>query len=239
MLLRDAVLLRPRSARADSIACIRTLNPQPKIIQPENIPASGPSLLVMNHYTRAGFQAWWIAMGISAVVPTDIHWLMTSAWTFSENKYLQNFTPATRWFFSRVTRVYGFTTTPPMPPDPDHVEERARSVRQVLTFARESDQPVIGIAPEGSDQPGGILGTPPPGVGRFIKQLAKHCKRIIPIGVYEDDNRLNISFGEPFELEITANHAADQIDRDVSRQVMCAIAKQLPASLRGAYDQYA
>jgi hypothetical protein len=189
----------------------------------------------MNHYSRPGFQAWWIALGISAAVPFEIHWLMTAAWTFPDNNFLQTFTPLTYWLFSRVAQVYGFTTTPPMPPDPSQIQERARSVRRVLKYAREAEEPVIAIAPEGRDYPGGVLGSPSPGVGRFITQLAKQCQRITPIGVYEDDENLWISFGPAFELEMPPKCSPDDLDQEISRQVMQAIAQQLPQRLRGKY----
>ena len=160
---------------------------------------------------------------------------MTAAWTFPDNKFLQNFTPLTYWLFSRVARVYGFTTTPPMPPDPSQVEARASSVRRVLKYARVEEASVIAIAPEGQDHPGGVLGVPSSGVGRFIAQLAKYCQRITPIGVYEDDKSLCINFGHSFELDISPKLPADEFDVHISQQVMIAIACQLPESLRGKY----
>lgn len=235
-LLRDAVLLRSRSALADSIACVGILDHQPRILNSINIPETGPCLLATNHYSRPGFHAWWIALGINAVIPVEVHWLMTAAWTFPESRLLQTFTPLTYWLFDRVARVYGFTTTAPMPPDPNQVEERARSVRKVLKFARESARPVIAIAPEGRDDPDGILGPPPAGMGRFIHQLAKHCQRIVPVGVYEDDRGLCICFGPAFELDPQPALSADLLDRRISGQVMRAIARQLPAGLRGEYE---
>ena len=160
---------------------------------------------------------------------------MTAAWTFPDNKFLQNFTPLTYWLFSRVARVYGFTTTPPMPPGPSQIEDRARSVRRILKFARETGEPVVAIAPEGQDHPGGILGIPPSGVGRFIAQLAKYCQRITPIGVYEEDQCLCLSFGPAFELDISQKLPADEFDFHISQQVMKTIASQLPEKLRGKY----
>lgn len=142
LLLRDALLQRQRSFRSDAIACVDLLPFTPKISNPENIPKSGPCLLVMNHYARPGFPAWWIALGISAAVPFEIHWMMTAAWT-----HMGPLEPVTRWLFPRLAGVYGFTTTPPMPPDPTEVEARARAVRQVLGYARGTQSPVIGLAP--------------------------------------------------------------------------------------------
>lgn len=185
----------------------------------------------MNHYARPGFPAWWIALGISAAVPVELHWVMTAAWT-----HLGPLEPVSRWLFPRLAAVYGFSTTPPMPPNPNEVETRARAVRQVLNFARATQSPVIGLAPEGRDNFQGVLGKPPQGAGRFIEHIVKYCQRIVPIGVYEDRERLCLSFGPPVELNIPPKISADQRDAIVSKKVMRAIARQLPETLRGEYD---
>jgi len=200
------------------------------MLQPSHIPARGPMLVVINHYSRPGFAAWWIALSISAALPMDVHWLMTSAWN-----HLGPLTPASRWLFPRLAQVYGFTPTPPMPPNPAETASRVQAVRQVLRVARRPGA-VIGLAPEGCDQPDGILGRPPPGSGRFIRQLAKTCHPILPVGFYEDRGGLCLQFGPPFELAPAAGGSQAAQDEDASRQVMAAIARQLPERLRGVYD---
>jgi len=229
-LLWDAILLRSRSFRADALQSIQPIATRLKILHKENIPSQGPCLLVMNHYSRPGFDAWWIALGISAVVPVEIHWMMTNAWT-----HAGILEPITRWLFPRLAQVYGFTTTPPMPPVPHDLDARAQAVRRVLEIASSPDT-LIGLAPEGRDHPGGILGPPPPGVGRFIHQLSKRCQRIIPIGVYEDADNLYLSFGPPFHLEAASRSTPAERDHHRIQQVMGLIASQLPPWLRGDYD---
>ena len=184
----------------------------------------------MNHYSRPGFDAWWIALGVSAVVPVEIHWMMTNAWN-----HLGLLAPVTRWLFPRLAQVYGFTTTPPMPPAPEDVGSRFRAVRRVIEEAR-SPGAVIGLVPEGRDYPDGILRQPPPGVGRFIHQLAKHCQRIVPIGVYEDAENLCLNFGPSYTLSIPSKLTAGARDYQVAQQVMQSVACQLPPHLRGDYD---
>jgi hypothetical protein len=77
--------------------------------------------LTINHYARPGFHAWWLALALSAVVPTDVHWIMTAAWTYSDGFRARTVTPLSRWLFGRIAQVYGFTSMPPMPPDPKDV----------------------------------------------------------------------------------------------------------------------
>ncbi|MBN1667114.1 MAG: 1-acyl-sn-glycerol-3-phosphate acyltransferase [Anaerolineales bacterium] len=229
-LLQAALLGQQRSFQADARACTSQLSPPPKIRSTENIPTQGPALLVTNHYARPGFLAWWIALAISAALPMEVHWMMTSGWTF-----LGPLDRPSRVLFTRVARVYGFTPTPPMPARPQEAEARARAVRRVLAYARASKQALVALAPEGRDQPGGILGPFPPGAGRFIQQLSQHCQPIIPIGVYEDEEALCLSFGPAFELQLPPGLNPGERDAQASQQVGQALAQQLPPELRGAY----
>ena len=225
----DAFLGRSRSFRADAVECIRLHNTPPKIFQRQHIPGSGPCLVVTNHYNRPGFDAWWIALGISAVVPVEIHWMMTSGWT-----HLGVLEPLTRWLFPHLAQTYGFTATPPMPPKPDETAERARAVQQVLRVARQPGT-VIGLAPEGRDHPDGVLQLPPSGSGRFIWQLSKHCRTIVPVGIFEDEGGLCLNFGDGFKLDMPPELSTRERDSWISRRVMRAIACQLPKRLRGIY----
>ena len=48
------------------------------------------------------------------------------------------------------------------------------AVRRLFAYARSTPNPILGLAPEGMDLPGGILGWPPPGGGRVMLQLARN-----------------------------------------------------------------
>jgi 1-acyl-sn-glycerol-3-phosphate acyltransferase len=228
----DATIQRPRSFRSDALKCIQLISARVKILHEENIPLKTPCVIVTNHYSRPGFPAWWIALGISAAVPVEVHWMMTSGWT-----HVGPLEPATRWLFPRLAQVYGFTSSPPMPPRDQDIDARAAAVRHILEAARSQDA-VIGLAPEGRDHPGGILGAPPAGVGRFIYRLSKHCQRITPVGVYEDADKLHFSFGPPFYLEAPLEQSQRERDQHVTQQVMRSIACQLPHGLRGMYKPH-
>jgi 1-acyl-sn-glycerol-3-phosphate acyltransferase len=228
-----ALRSQQRAFQVDARTCSERLSPPLKTINPQNIPTRGPALLVTNHYARSGFRAWWIALAISAVVPPEIHWMMTDAWAF-----LGPLAPLSHWVFVRVARVYGFTTTPPMPPQPRDASARALAVRRVLEVARASGA-VIALAPEGRDQPGGVLGPFPPGAGRFIEQIARHCQPIIPVGVYEDGESLCLCFGPPLLLDVGPGSSSLRRDQMIGRQVSEAIAGQLPPHLRtGAASEH-
>jgi len=120
---------------------------------------------------------------------------------------------------------------PPMPPRDFEVEARAESVRRALHRASEPGA-LLGLAPEGGDMPGGVLTPPPSGSGRFLRHLARRGLRFQPVGAYEDQGRLCLRFGDPFDLP---RALPEPIDDSASRRVMSAIAACLPKRLRGAY----
>jgi 1-acyl-sn-glycerol-3-phosphate acyltransferase len=239
-LIGSALVLRQRSFSEDCLEVVSGIQPPLEVLGAEHIPSQGPCLVTCNHYHRPGFAAWWIAVGVSSTVAArrapdanrDIHWLMTAAWTFPENRLRRILTPMTRWVFRRVARVYGFVPMPPMPPSRDEVEARARAVMQTLRLSRglAKEGGMIAIAPEGQDTTPGELGTPPEGAGEFIALLVQTGMPVLPVGLWEVDGRLRVSFGPLFIPHIPSERA--QRDKFVSEQVMGAIAKLLhPISL--------
>lgn len=199
----------------------------------EHIPASGACLVVCNHYHRPGFAAWWIAVSISAAIAAhrspeadpEVHWVMTAAWRYADWRG-QVLTPLTRRMFSRIARVYGFVTMPPMPPDPSEVEARAVAMRRCLHLARElaGSGGMLGLAPEGYDAPG-EFGNFPPGAGTFMALLVKAGLPLLPVGLGEREGRLAVSFGPLFWPEFPSERAL--VDREVAQQAIGAIATQL------------
>ena len=225
-----------RSFRADGQACIGRLKPPLRVLGAENIPQAGSCIITFNHYYRPGFQAWWTALAIATVVPVDIHFVMTGELTFPGKWYAPLGMAGSRWLLNRLSRIYGFTPMPPMPPRPKDVEARARSVRAALTYTKVHPQAILGLAPEGGDQPGGILTFPPSGVGRFILLLTRSGSGIIPVGAYEEEGTLCLHFGEMYELSLPDDLSVDEKDHVAAEIVMRAIARQLPLRLRGEFD---
>jgi len=231
-----ALALRPRSFARDAQVAVAGVHPGLEVLGGEYVPPRAPCLVACNHYSRPGFDAWWLALGIAAAVAArrtadadpEIHWVMTTAWTFPESRWRQRIlTPLTRWAFDRAARVYGFVTMPPMPPDPREVELRALAVLRTVRLARRAAREggMVGLAPEGRDAPGG-LGQPPVGAGEFIALLVRAGLPVLPVGVAEHGGRLRVSFGPLFTPDLPPGRA--ERDRAVARQVMAAIARQLP-----------
>jgi 1-acyl-sn-glycerol-3-phosphate acyltransferase len=223
-----------RCFRADAQTCVTRLRPALRVYGKEHIPGQGPCLLTINHYTRPGFRAWWIALALSASVPGDVHWVMTAAWTYPDLLRASTLTPVTRWLFRRLAMIYGFTAMPPMPPDPRDTAARAVAVRQVLAYVHKTPRPIVGLAPEGGDSPDGTLQLPPTGVGRFVLHLAQQGLALVPIGSFEQGGALCLRFGEPYRLAVSPHLSTTGRDREASEIVMSRIAQQLPSHLHGA-----
>jgi hypothetical protein len=226
-----------RSFAKDARLCVSLLEPPLQVLGLENIPSQGPCLVTSNHYAHPGFQAWWITLTISACLPFELHWVMTDAWRFEGRPFAAQLESLSRHLFRGIARAYDFTSMPPMPPREDEAERRAQAVRSLLRYARRHTCPAIGLAPEGYDISGGVLGLPPPGVGRLIVHLLPYTQHILPVAIYEDQGLLCLRFGEPYTPNIPADSKNDVVDHLVSDTIMCAIALLLPSHLRGEYSQ--
>jgi hypothetical protein len=224
-----------RSFRRDAQMCIELLEPPLRVMGEENIPKSGPCLITFNHYYRTGFSAWWMALALAATIPADVHFVMTGELTWPGKWYAPLGQAGSRWLLNRFSKIYGFTTMPPMPPRENDVAQRAHSVRETLSFAHQHPQAILGLAPEGGDQPGGVLNWPSPGAGRFILLLAEQGFPLLPAGLYEENGEFYLRFGEAYRLQIPGGLDPDDKDRAAARTAMTAIAAQLPRRLRGAF----
>ncbi len=224
-----------RSFRQDGRLCIERIKPPLRVYGEQNIPRTGPCLITFNHYYRPGFDAWWMALGIASLVPVEMHWVMTGELTFPGKWYAPIGMVVSRWLLKRISHVYGHTTMPPMPPRPKDVEARARSVRETIAYVRQHPQAVLGLAPEGGDQPGGVLNWPSSGAGRFVLLLADQGFSILPVGAFEENGEFCLSFGKSYLLQVPGGIQADEKDRKASEIVMKNIACLVPTRLRGQF----
>jgi hypothetical protein len=222
---------RQRSFRRDGQLCLECLTPPLRVLGAQHIPQGGPCLITFNHYYRPGFNAWWMALALAATLPVDIHFVMTGELTYPGKWYAPLGKAGSRWLLKRLSKIYGFTSMPPMPPREKDVTARARAVRKTLTFARQHPQTILGLAPEGSDQPDGLLSLPAPGAGRFVLLLAAQGFPILPVGIYEENGEFCLHFGPAYRLQIPRNLNPDGKDRHAAQTIMSAIAAQLPPHL--------
>jgi len=226
-----ALQRRPRSFREDSRRLIDRLSPPLRVDGALPDIAEGSWLVVVNHYARPGFRAWWIPMAISATLPREIGWVTTSTLTFPDRLRASTLTPASQWFLAHMADLYGFVAMPPMPPRPYEAVQRAHAVRRVLRKAGDPGA-LLGLAPEGGDMPGGVLAHPPAGSGRFLWHLARRGLRILPVGAFETHGRFCLRFGAPCDLP---SSLPPPVEESASHLVMSTLAACLPPHLRGAY----
>jgi 1-acyl-sn-glycerol-3-phosphate acyltransferase len=231
-IVRDLIFRRRRSFLRDAADLSQGID-RPRIA---GRPPAGPDplLFLVNHYSRPGFRAWWISIALGAAVGREIHWGMTSAWTFPDPIGSRLITPLTEWLLARIAYLYGFTLMPPMPPRPRDLAARADSVRRILRLARAS-RPWMAMAPEGLDSPDGRLMQPPAGAGRFIAHLAAAGYTLAPVGAYEEGDAFILNFGSAFRLPAFTPPDPDARERETVKIVMHSIAGLLPESLRGIY----
>jgi 1-acyl-sn-glycerol-3-phosphate acyltransferase len=225
-----------RSFADDARACLARLRPPLRVLGSEHMPVRGPCLITFNHYFRPGFRAWWMALALAAAVPQPIHFVMTAELTFPGRWYGPLGRAASRWLLGHFSRIYGFTTMPPMPPRPRDVAARALAVRRTLEFARRHPAAILGVAPEGGDNPpSGALARPAPGAGRFLLLLAALGHSLRPVGIYEEGGQLCLHFGPAYRLSIPAGLPPGARDRDAVGIAMRAVAALLPERLRGPF----
>lgn len=227
---------RRRSFARDARLAIKGITPAPQYLGLDNIPKHGPFLLLVNHYSRPGFFVLWGALAVSACLPGEPVWMMTRAWTSPGSWWDKPKRFLTSAFFTRLARMYGFITMPPMPPEPQDATERALSIRRLIQAARANPECIIALAPEGRDIPGGGLGEPPPGSGRLIAELFCILHHAIPVGIYEREGMLRVRFGKELHLLPMINeNSSKSIDQAVNSIVMTAISKLLPDEILQDY----
>jgi hypothetical protein len=233
--LLSAISGRKRSFQIDAVKLSSGMGVPLRINGSEFIPRGGPGLVVINHYSRKGLSILFPVVGLAAIVPVDMHWIMTGAWTFPGNPLRRPLRAISKWVFKRIAWVYGFTLTPPLPPEPADAPARTEAVRGVFQHIKANPTTLVALAPEGQDFPGGVLGELPPGAGKFMLELNRRLGCIHPVGIYEEDDSLRINFGPPFDLGSIINSGSGDLDEKVGRMMMERIATLLPDRLAGPY----
>ena len=218
-----------RRFKAHADTMVGGIQPPLQVLGEEYIPRDGPGVITVNHYSRPGFWTPWFPAAISAAVPAEIYWTMTSAWTYPGQRWGRLYRWLSSQVLARVARVYGFNSMPPMPPAPDEIGQRAAAVTRLMRYARANPRALIGLAPEGGDQPGGVLGMPPSGFGRLALALAGRGMPFYPVGAYEEEGCFYLRFGAPYRLEGGAE------DGWAVTHIMGRIAGCLPERLRGGF----
>ncbi len=231
-----AVLGQRRRFRAHAERMMGGEHPPLQVLGTENIPQNGPGVITMNHYFRPGFWPPWFAAAITVSVPVDIYWTMASALTFPGERLRKMKRWVSGLVLELVASIYGFNSMPPMPPEDNEIVQRAAAVSRLVRYIRANPNGLVAMAPEGGDQPEGVLNYPPKGFGRLAMALARSGMPFYPVGVWEEGNCFFLRFGAPYLLENRASpENPDEVDLWAARQVMLRIAECLPGRLQGIF----
>ena len=231
----DLLLGRPRSFLKDSRR-VMAANPYHRQVRGlENVPSEGPFVLVTNHYARRGLRTYHCAMFITTVIAERrplapaIRWVITSEWYGYRLGPIPIPVWLIRWTFRQVGKVYGLVI---MPRQASRAVGRAAVLRRIARIAQR--EPVV-LMPEAGGS--GILREPLEGSGLFLQALSERGLPLVPTGVWEEDDTLMVSFGEPFALSVAKEGSRQEQDRRAREQVMVGVGRLLPPAYWGYYSE--
>jgi hypothetical protein len=233
-----SLLLGRRRSFAQDSRTVLDANPHLRRIEgAAHVPAEGPFVLVMNHFSRRGLRPYHCAMIVSAAIADarpgqpELRWAFTSEYLGLRWGPVPVPLSLIRWAFHRVALVYGFVT---IPRREELVVGRAAALRHFRRILRDGSP--VALTPEGAAVGAhGRLVEPPEGSGLFVAMLARGAVPVVPAGIFETGGALHVRFGAPFELPLTEGAPRDEQDRLAKRVIMTAIGAELPVDYRGVY----
>ena len=229
---------RPRSLGADFRFLIGNLPIAPYIEGTENVPASGPVLVVANHYERKGLWMGWSGMLVSRAIfehsGRRLRWIAIAEWTDYRIGPIRVPPRLTRNLFNRFYAVFGFIA---MEPEAAGARRRAEGVRRAIQAAKQGD--VIGIFPEGNIGSSPAMIPAQAGSGSFIRALHDRGTAILPVGISELGKRAQIQIGNPMAMNSLLGSPRDTRDRITADAVMRTVAQLVPPDVRGYYSDIA
>jgi hypothetical protein len=231
----DLLLGRRRSFLKDSQTVMAANSYRRQVRGLDNLPSEGPFVVVTNHYARRGLRTYHCAMFITTVVAEQrrlspaIRWVITSEWYGYRLGPIPIPVWLIRWTFRQVGKVYGHLV---MPRQASRAVGRAAVLRRIARIAQRES---IGVTPEAGGS--GVLREPLKGSGLFLQALSERGLPLVPTGIWEEDDTLMISFGEPFALSVAEEGPRQDRDRRAREQVMVAVGRLLPPAYWGYYSE--
>lgn len=239
----SALLGRPASLSRTCALLIQDAPIPPRVLNTQNIPATGDLILALNHYDRPGMGMWWSgALAVATIAhyrtdPREFHPVMVREWWYPPGGFGRMVKqPLTRWAFRQFAKAYKIALLPPALDE--YKGTGGIDVRRVLALTRGDKPELVAMAPEGYAGKNGTLKHPPDGAGLFLLLLSHDTIPFLPVGIFEDDeNHLTANFGAPFMLCVPRTLARAERDREAARQAMVQIGMLLPEKLWGAYRE--
>jgi 1-acyl-sn-glycerol-3-phosphate acyltransferase len=230
-----AYILRgtPRPLAHDALYAIADMPEPPLVRDAHLLPATGPFVIVANHYERPGLWMAWPALFLAHVVlertGRDLHWVAIETWESFSLHGVDIPPDVIRLVFQRAFRTYGIIAmAPPAAP----AAARAASMRSVTSALGAGE--VVGIMPEGTVGATPELLPAMEGAGAFLFLLARRAP-LIPVGFYEERSRLVAHVGPAVDLSQANSLPRQERDGWVRNTVMSAIRDLLPEPLHGTY----
>jgi hypothetical protein len=165
----------------------------------------------------------------------DICWAMAGEWRDRLVGPIPWPAPFLRWLFGRIAATYGHIVVPAAD---FMMAGRAHSARAMLRTLRPPKGGIepapLGLLPEGHNSPDLSLQRPPPPIGRLLLHLCRGDIPVLPAAVREVEGALTVTFGPPVSLERFQKAGSEAADAALE-EVMLAVARLLPPSMRGDY----
>lgn len=233
------LMRRQRDIWKDTQSANSTLQRPPIVRGMRNVPDEGPIVFLLNHYERKD-KVWvgWGAIGLTSALARErdtaklrgMHWVMTDTWADCYLGPIHLNPTYLGWILKGFGDVYGITRMPAHDL-PNHKDQRGRSASALREiFGRLDRGECVAFHPEA----GGFenLIVPPEGAGRLLTTIGRRDVPMIPVGVFEEDDRLILNIGPAF----ASGAFRGKDDADAAGVAMHAIAQLVPTRTRGAYS---
>lgn len=237
--LRGIVYLargKPRSLGHDALYALADMPAPPLLRGLDHVPEGGALAVVANHYERPGLWMAWPALLLAAALRQrtggDTHFVAIVTWESLRWWGIPVPKPLIRALFARVFQVYGIL---PMPPPEASLMARATAMRSAREVVRQGG--TVGLMPEGTVGLTPELLAAQEGTGLFLSSLMAAGAHVLPVGLYEAQERLVAAFGQPIEPSAPPGLTRAAQDELVRDEVMGAIRRLLPPALWGAWRE--